>query len=667
MKKTPQEHSVTINHDESATLLSRREFLGYSIKMVATAGAATFSPWVLARDAKAQSLPTYPIATPVKTTLDAMISFPKTLPGLSMPELDDVERYEEFGYGQWTWGSPLPLVARKDLLPATAANHSPKNKTRLARFFTISDIHITDKEAPNQLIHFQKAERFAYNNTSVYSPVMAYTTQVLDAAIQTVNALHKKEPFDFGLSLGDAANSMAYNETRWYIDVIDGQPIRPSSGAHIGEDTIDFQKPFQAVGLDKSIPWYQTLGNHDHFYLGSFPIDAHPALGIRESYTADTVWDIADILVPNPKTFPVLFDIKNLKNTPRYYPGLLDGSSPYGKVIYNGLTTDAAFANGAPKVAPDRNRRPLARTEWMQEFFKTTTQPAGHGFGLVDKSKSEGFACYSFFPRPGIPLKVIVLDNTQREDDGSDDIHGHGYLDAERLAWLKSELDAGQANDHLMIIAAHVPIAVSQIGSEMEWWNQTENIAPEHQNAIGLPALVDMLQNATNLLMWLAGHRHFNVVKAFPSSDASRPEMGFWQVETSSLRDFPQQFRTFDIVLNDDDTVSVVTLNVDPSVAEDTPAAKSRKYAIAAQQIVHNTLNENHPNFLTAGGQGKVPVPTMDPTRPQSDDPAALDPSIQHVDLSQAERPVPLNASYNAELFKKLSPKMARALRAKHG
>ena len=30
-----------------------------------------------------------------------------------------------------------------------------------------------------------------------------------------------------------------------------------------------------------------------------------------------------------------------------------------------------------------------------------------------------GFACYSFVPNSAIPLKVIVLDDTQREDDGS--------------------------------------------------------------------------------------------------------------------------------------------------------------------------------------------------------------------------------------------------------
>ena len=147
-----------------------------------------------------------------------------------------------------------------------------------------------------------------------------------------------------------------------------------------------------------------------------------------------------------------------------------------------------------------------------------------------------------------------MLDDTQVSDDGSHDIHGHGYLDAARWAWLKDELDAGQANHQLMIVAAHVPIAVAPIGSEVEWWGETKGIAPDKRNAVALAELIDKLRATPNLLMWIAGHRHVNAVKAFASDDPSKPERGFWQVETSSLRDFPQQFRTFDLYLNDDDT-----------------------------------------------------------------------------------------------------------------
>jgi len=96
-------------------------------------------------------------------------------------------------------------------------------------------------------------------NSSAYSAVMLYTTQVLEAAVQTINALHKENPFDFGISLGDTCNSTQYNELRWYIDVLDGKNINPDSGAKddpVPGPSNDYQDEYQAAGLDQTIPWY---------------------------------------------------------------------------------------------------------------------------------------------------------------------------------------------------------------------------------------------------------------------------------------------------------------------------------------------------------------------------------------------------------------------------
>ena len=57
------------------------------------------------------------------------------------------------------------------------------------------------------------------------------------------------------------------------------------------------------------------------------------------------------------------------------------------------------------------------------------------------------------------------------------------------------------------------------------------------------------------------------------------------RADTPSLRDFPQQFRTFDIRRNTDNTISILVTSVDPAVAAGSPAAKSRGYAIGAARI----------------------------------------------------------------------------------
>jgi metallophosphoesterase (TIGR03768 family) len=630
----------------------------------------------------------YPIDSDVQTTDQRMLSFSMDFTP-DTTKLSQVSEYDTWGYGIWTFGAPLPVEQRNEsapsgIMPAGYAVPALPPKAKLLNFFTISDIHITDKEAPNQMIYLQQFDPTnSGQNTSIYSPVMMYTTHVLDAAIQTVNALHKKNTFDFGISLGDTCNNTSYKELRWYIDVIDGKVITPSSGAHLGAGTIDYQKPYKAAGLNKEIPWYQALGNHDHFYIGSFPVDADPSLGIRDSYISGNVWAIADFLIPNPATFPVMFNMENMKNTPKYYQGLIDGSTPLGNIIKAGKVGDPGFES-PPTVVADPDRRSLTRTEWISEYFKTTSNPVGHGFNLVDPTQQSGFACYSFLPKSNIPLKVIVLDDTQSETDGSKDIHGHGYLDANRWAWLQAELAAGQAANQLMIIAAHIPIAVVKIGDETEWWLGDRQARPTDSwwtdpitttdNAVTLEELVDTLQNTPNLLMWIAGHRHLNTVKAFISPDPAKPEKGFWQVETSSLRDWPQQLRTFEIYLNSDYTISIKTINVDPAVKAGTPAATSRKYAIAAYQITQGDARLNNPNpkTITAGPPPLSYLPSMDPTRPQDGPqfPAGnpnTDPTIKYVDLSNLPAPaisVPYNASYNATLYKQLSPAMKTYMQA---
>ena len=546
----------------------------------------------------------YPIAADVFTTLQRTIApGPKPSPAI---HLDQLSKYKKYGYGNWKFGAPLKSVTRTDIMPAAYDSSAVTKKVKLLNFFTITDIHITDKESPNQLIYLQRLHPTLPVCTSLYSGIMLYTTQVLDAAVQTINALHKQNPFDFGISLGDTCNSTQYNELRWYIDVLDGKVITPSSGAHLGAGTIDYQKPFQAAGLDKAIPWYQVLGNHDHFWMGSVPVDNGLRKDLRQSYLSDTVFAMGDILA-NP----------TIINNQDYYMGVLDGSTRYGDIKYAGPVADF---KSPPKVAADANRRSLRRDEWMKEFLVTSTNPVGHGFSLIDANN--GFACYSFVPKSNIPLKVIVLDDTQREDDGSVDIHGHGFLDQARWDWLKKELADGDAAGQLMIIAAHIPIDVelTAYNSEMGWWT-------DPRNAVTLPNLLAELQNHANLIMWISGHRHLNTVKAFISPDpVNAPEKGFWEVETSSLRDFPQQLRTFEIYLNSDNTVSIVTTDVDPAVKDGSLAAASRKYAIAAGQIVGADIY----NFNPTNDSTIKPMPT---------------------------------GSYNAELIKQLSPAMKAKLK----
>ena len=504
--------------------------------------------------------PTYPIASKVVTTVDQTV-LPVPVPSNS-PKLlpTEISRYSQYGYGLWQAGEGLALQKRLDIMAPGYSGAEARPETKLLRFFTISDIHVSDKETPAQAIFYGAKGGVS----SAYSGVMLYTTHVLDAAVQTVNAIHRKNPIDFGLSLGDTCNSTQYNELRWYIDVLDGKVIDPSSGAHVGTRTVDYQKPYQAAGLDKDIPWYQVLGNHDHFWLGFMPPDDY----IRQALVGENIVNLGNLFV----------DPRGLESR-GFYMGSIDGSTTYGDVI--GVGPEKAFVIPPKVLAADPDRRSLSKKEWIGEFFKTSSRPLGHGF---DKdSVDRDFACYSFEPKSNIPVRVIVLDDTQRNDDPNDNPrslgYGHTSLDQERYDWLVRELAKGQAEGKLMIIAAHIPIGVES-GDSMMAWNSNAPMSEAQ--------LIAKLHEFPNLIAWVAGHRHGNTVTAFKSPDADRPELGFWQIETASLRDFPQQFRTFELIRNSDNTVSILAIDVDTAVRAGTPAAMSRSYAVAAQQIFDN-------------------------------------------------------------------------------
>jgi metallophosphoesterase (TIGR03768 family) len=550
--------------------------------------------------------PTYPISADVQTTRQRTVS-PDKIPDAPVISITDVAQYALYGYSSYSFGGAVDYGKR---LPDNAAVGAYNAVEPLLTYFSISDIHITDKESPAQAIYGAAVGgTWGNTNTSAYSPIILSTTHVHDAAVQTINALHKQTPFDFGLSLGDAANNSQYNELRWFVDVMDGKWITPSSGAHRGAGSIDYQRSYQSAGLDKSIPWYQVMGNHDQFWCGTLAYNEYA----RNILLSNTVMDMGFVTVAGAP-FPT-FDARGT------YMGVIDGATPYGTVLY----AAAADTIPAPVIAADPRRRALSTDtsttlNWMKEFFNTTSKPKGHGF--TQANLDNDFASYTFEPKASVPVKVIVLDDTCKLNPyATASSYARGCLDQERYDWLVNELELGQAQGKLMIIAAHIPVGPQLNVPSAPIANPPAPPIPNEQivsvflstchdtpNTPGVPcrhnlglegndpvppysvvtdeSLLATLHNYSNVILWMAGHRHLNTVTPQPAPLLKGPEFGFWEVETPSLRDFPQGPRTFQIVRNDNNTVSIFVTSVDPAVqGTGSPAEKSRGYAIGAHRI----------------------------------------------------------------------------------
>ena len=84
--------------------------------------------------------------------------------------------------------------------------------------------------------------------------------------------------------------------------------------------------------------------------------------------------------------------------------------------------------------------------------------------------------------------------------------------------------------------------------------------------------------------------------------------MVFGRLKQNRSGEFPQQFRTFDIVRNSDNTISIFTTNVDTDVKNSSFAEISRHYALASAQILGLMVPDPITGPATYNAELKVPL-----------------------------------------------------------
>ena len=130
-----------------AVQVSRSGFLGAKLQVAGLAADSMVD--TAERSLMKPSRDGHPSAPTVSTTLQKTI-VPDPISADAEPVLPcELTKYEQNGYGKWSYGPGLEAVKRLDLMPAAYDGGTATAAAKLLRFFAITDIHITDVQSPS--------------------------------------------------------------------------------------------------------------------------------------------------------------------------------------------------------------------------------------------------------------------------------------------------------------------------------------------------------------------------------------------------------------------------------------------------------------------------------------------------------------------------------------
>ncbi|MFD8952005.1 TIGR03767 family metallophosphoesterase [Streptomyces xanthophaeus] len=556
--------------------------------------------------------PATSVVGPWRTTLEGTLKLPERTSG---------------EFRKIALGAPEPHTLRANLYPA---GWSPPVKQPLLAFAQMTDLQIVDDQSPARFEFLDRMARYAspyegaYPTKAAYRPQEMLSTQMSDAicrALRNVGRGPKTDlPFEFTIVTGDMVDNCQYNETRWYINLLDGEMVHPNSGSPTLDHSVSgdafaglisdywhpqllgsqksrgqldryFQagfpevlslphaarRPFQAAGL--GMPWYAAIGNHDLLVQGN----ALPET--RVNLILDSTPDLRKVAVGNFKASDFGTSLPyDLNRSPDAGEALTD---------YWGFFWAALDPMPGVRVPADPNRRLLSKSQFIAEHFNTTGLPHGHGFTA---GGSVGY--YEFNSGPEGMFNFICLD-TVRDDIGG----ARGAIDRIQYDWLRERLIASSSFwverksdgtfeyrnhdvfDRLIVIYCH---------HTLETMTNDTFVPTTRRTWYDGEKLRELLECFPNVILMVNGHTHENHIWAHERNPAIGRAGGFWEVNTASHIDWPIQSRILEVA-EGSGVLSIYTTMVDADapVRWDGTTSTARALASLGRELAANDLQKD--------------------------------------------------------------------------
>ena len=409
-------------------------------------------------------------------------------------------------------------------------------KKSLLNLVHISDTHICDAQSPARVEYLDRfadphhpASALIGTLIGTYRAQEILTTQVLHSMIESINRIEStpitKSSVDAVLVTGDLTDNAQVNELNWFNTLAQGGTVHPDSGA---------TNKWEGAGGEHYSRFFWNPHGTPTGESDDFP---------RSLYGFPTVPELLDA-IRAPFVTPGL--IHEWLPVHGNHDALLQGTVVPDAVLREVAISDLkifeldndealqALVN-VTEVGPARYPLPkqsvqVAVTKDVKRDFVTQTTWSLE-FEKYYKDKKA-----KYWRRDFETITLIALDTVNPYGGWQ------GSLDQEQFEWLKLQCEESQ--NRLIVITSHHPLDDLYNGYTVEL---TPRILRE--------SIKEFLLGQPNIVAWICGHTHQHKITHFKSETND----GFWQIETASLIDWPQQGRVIEFYIDDTNQLCIAT------------------------------------------------------------------------------------------------------------